>query len=62
MQTTEFIDQLASGNASVAKELLNDMLSARAFEALEARKVELAQNIFNGEVEEQSEEITTEEE
>ena len=62
MQTPEFIDQLASGNASVAKELLNDMLSARAFEALEARKVELAQNIFNGEVEEQSEEITTEEE
>jgi len=62
MQTTEFIDQLASGNASVAKELLNDMLSARAFEALEARKVELAQNIFNGEVEEQSEEMTTEEE
>lgn len=48
MQTSEFIDELAAGNASSAKDILNDMLSARAFEALEGRKVELAQNIFNG--------------
>jgi hypothetical protein len=57
MQTSEFIDELAAGNASVAKDKLNDMLSARAFEALEGRKVELAQNIFNG----NKEEATTEE-
>ena len=57
MQTSEFIDELAAGNASVAKDKLNDMLSARAFEALEGRKVELAQNIFNG----NKEETTTEE-
>ena len=48
MSTSQFIDELAAGNASGAKDILNDMLSARAFEALEGRKVELAQNIFNG--------------
>jgi len=48
MSTTQFIDELAAGNASGAKDILNDMLSARAFEALEGRKIEIAQNIFNG--------------
>lgn len=48
MSTSEFINELAAGNSAAAKDMLNDMLSARAFEALEGRKVELAQNIFNG--------------
>ena len=48
MSTTQFINELAAGNASGAKDMLNDMLSARAFEALEGRKIEIAQNIFNG--------------
>ena len=48
MQTSEFIDELALGNVSTAKDMLNDMLSARAFEALEGRKVELAKAVFNG--------------
>jgi hypothetical protein len=48
METSEFIDNLAAGNAAAAKESLSDMLSARAFEALEARKVELAKNLYNG--------------
>ncbi len=48
METSEFIDNLAAGNAAAAKEALSDMLSARAFEALEARKVELAKNLYNG--------------
>ena len=59
MSTTQFIDELAAGNASVAKDMLNDMLSARAFEALEGRKIQIAQNIFNGN--EQSQEVATEE-
>ena len=59
MSTTQFIDELAAGNASGAKDMLNDMLSARAFEALEGRKVQIAQNIFNGNKE--SQEVTTEE-
>ena len=53
MSTTQFIDELASGNASGAKDILNDMLSARAFEALEGRKIAIAQNIFNGSVQEE---------
>jgi hypothetical protein len=58
MSTTQFIDELAAGNASGAKDILNDMLSARAFEALEGRKVEIAQNIFNGsQVQEEEEEV-----
>jgi len=62
MSTSEFIDELAAGNASGAKDILNDMLSARAFEALEGRKIELAQNIFNGsQVQEEEVEITQEE-
>ena len=48
METSDFIDNLAAGNAAAAKEMLGDMLSARAFEALEARKVELAKNLYNG--------------
>jgi hypothetical protein len=59
MSTSEFIDELAAGNASGAKDILNDMLSARAFEALEGRKIELARGIFNGS--EQSQEVDTEE-
>jgi len=48
METSDFIDNLAAGNAAAAKEMLGDMLSARAFETLEARKVELAKNLYNG--------------
>ena len=57
METSQFIDQLSNGNASEAKETLNNLLSARAFESLDAKKVELAKNIFNGsQVEEPQEE------
>ena len=59
MSTSEFIDELALGNASTAKDILNDMLSARAFEALDTKKTELAQSLFTGkEVEVQDTEET----
>jgi hypothetical protein len=61
MSTSEFIDELAAGNASGAKDILNDMLSARAFEALEGRKIEIAQNIFNDSQVQEEVEITQEE-
>lgn len=48
MDIKSFIDNVAAGNAAEAKESLNDLLSARAFEAIDARKVELAQNLFAG--------------
>jgi hypothetical protein len=48
--TTTFIDQLASGQSSEAKETLADLLSARAFEALDTRKQELGATLFGGQV------------
>ena len=62
MTSSQFIDELAAGNASGAKNILNDMLSVRAFDALEDRKIQIAQNIFNGsQVQEEEVEITQEE-
>ena len=55
MDTQTFIDRVAAGNAVEAQQVLNDLLSAKAFEALDAKKVELAQTIFNGEAEKQDE-------
>ena len=38
MSTSIFIEQLAAGHAADAKETLSNLLSARAFESLDARK------------------------
>lgn len=46
MTTENFINQLSAGQAADAKETLADLLSARAFEALDARKQELATSLF----------------
>jgi hypothetical protein len=48
MDVSKFIDSVASGNASEAKDVLNDLLSSRAFESLDARKQELASSLFTG--------------
>ena len=48
MTAETFINQLASGQAADAKETLADLLSARAFEALDARKQDLSNALFNG--------------
>ena len=63
MQTSEFISQIISGNSSKAKETLNDILSAKAFESLENRKIALAQSMFSTEVivEDNEESVATEE-
>ena len=57
MSTTTFIEQLAAGQAANAKETLSDLLSARAFEALDARKQELGATLFGSQVEEQVKEL-----
>jgi hypothetical protein len=50
MDTQTFIQNVAAGEASQAKELLNDLLSSRAFEALDAKKQEIAKSLYsNGE-------------
>ena len=48
MDVSKFIDSVATGHAVEAKDVLNDLLSARAFESLDARKTELAQSLFTG--------------
>lgn len=61
---TSFIDQISSGDAIGAKNTMFDMLSAKAFEALDTRKQELATTLFSSaeQTEKQPEEVTTEEE
>ena len=39
MDTQTFINQVAAGDAVGAKDLLNDLLAAKAFEALDAKKL-----------------------
>lgn len=47
MDAKTFIDKVASGDASEAKDLINDLLSSRAFEALDAKKIEIAQSLYS---------------
>lgn len=56
METTQFINKLAAGEAAQAKETLTDILSAKAFEALENRKIEIAKSAFGGVEQNQDEE------
>ena len=61
MSTSTFIEQLAAGHAADAKETLSNLLSAKAFEALDARKQELAASLFGGSPQQEEVEITQEE-
>jgi hypothetical protein len=49
MDIKQFIQQVSEGNAVQAKETLDNILSSRAFEALDAKKVEIAQSLYNNE-------------
>ena len=48
MDIDTFITQVSTGEANAAKETLNDILSSRAFDALEAKKKEMSSSVFNG--------------
>ena len=52
MNISQFIDDVVAGNASSAKETLNDILSAKAFENIDNQKKELARSVFGGNQEE----------
>ena len=58
MNAQDFINSVATGNAVEAKDTLNNLLSARAFEALETKKVEIAQTLFGGSQEQEQEDNT----
>jgi hypothetical protein len=55
MTIRNFIDQLANGENSAAKETLETILSTKSFEALDQHKREIAGNVFGG-TQEQTEE------
>jgi hypothetical protein len=54
-QVRNFIDMVAQGQNSEAKDALDELLSARAFEALESKKQEIGATLFNGKTEETAE-------
>lgn len=54
-QIRSFISQVSTGQAAEAKQTLNDMISSRALDALQAKKQEMASNVFNGQQESQEE-------
>jgi len=58
--TRQFIDQLAAGETSAAKETIANNLSSRAFEALDSYKKQIASTIFGGSKEETVESETEE--
>lgn len=51
MDIRKFIELSAEGDATKATDYLNDVLSAKAFDALGERKQELARTIFGGRAE-----------
>lgn len=62
MDTRQFIDLLGAGQSSEAKSALEDLISAKAFEALEAKKQEIGSTLFNGKEPEVAVEVETQEE
>jgi ribosomal protein L31E len=66
MDIKQFIQQSLEGKAVQAKETLNDLLSNRAFEALDAKKRNIASTLYGDgedtEVQDTEEEEYTEEE
>jgi len=58
-----FINSIAAGDNVTAKEELEELLSSKAFDALQGRKQDIASTLFGGEQEEEysDEEIESEE-
>ena len=61
MQIQEVINHIAAGDSAAAKEGIENVLSAKAFHALQGRKQEMAATIFGGQ-EQEHEEVTDDEE
>lgn len=61
MDTRQFIDQLAAGESAAAKETLENLISNKAFEALDEYKKQIASGIFNGQTEETETEVEVQE-
>jgi hypothetical protein len=55
MDARQVIDMLGAAQNSEAKSALEELLSAKAFDALEAKKQDVASTLFNGRTEDQPE-------
>jgi hypothetical protein len=56
-----FINSIAAGDNVTAKEELEELLSSKAFDALQYRKQEIASTLFGGQQEEEQDEYSDEE-
>ncbi len=61
MDIKDIINNIAAGDNIAAKEGIENVLSAKAFDALQGRKQEIAATLFGGK-EQESEEVTGDEE
>ena len=61
MQIQEVINHIAAGDSAAAKEGIENVLSAKAFDALQGRKQEIASTLFGGK-DQSDEEVTGNEE
>ncbi len=61
MNIQDIINNVAAGDSVAAKESIENALSAKAFDALQTRKQEIASTLFGGQNQE-SQEVTDNEE
>jgi len=61
MELKDIINNIAAGDSAAAKEGIENVLSAKAFDALQGRKQEIASTLFGGK-EQGDEEVTDSEE
>jgi hypothetical protein len=62
MEIQDIINNIAAGDSAAAKESIENVLSAKAFDALQSRKQEIASTLFGGQEQESEEATQTEEE
>lgn len=61
MELKDIVNNIAAGDSAAAKEGIENVLSAKAFDALQGRKQEMAATLFGGK-EQSDEEVTDSEE
>jgi len=61
MEIQDIINNIAAGDSIAAKEGIENVLSAKAFDALQGRKQEMAATLFGGQ-EQNGEEVTDDQE
>jgi hypothetical protein len=54
--STEIFDSIFAKNNAQTVELVNDILQSKAYDAIQQRKIDVAQSLFNEPVEQEEEE------